>query len=181
MIGRSLQRWWRSLRSVSPYELPEVVSLDLETSSLDPRTAEILSIAAVPVRDRQARRIPLVERLTPEIDALADGGGPRGRGGMETKLAAARIATRSGCLAAIANGREIGVLDRLFAGDDVGQLKLMLHALGHYRPELDELPRDEGFRTFDVETAEAVKLCEFVQDVSFGELPAGSMPGGRTV
>jgi DNA polymerase-3 subunit epsilon len=50
---RGLRRWWRSLASVSPYEEPELVSLDLETSSLDPRSAEILSIAAVPVRGRQ--------------------------------------------------------------------------------------------------------------------------------
>ena len=50
---RGLRRWWRSLASVSPYDEPELVSLDLETSSLDPKTAEILSIAAVPVRGRQ--------------------------------------------------------------------------------------------------------------------------------
>ena len=60
MIGRPLRRWWRSLRSVSPFDLPELVSLDLETSSLDPRAAEILSIAAVPVRER---RVVLSERF----------------------------------------------------------------------------------------------------------------------
>ncbi len=68
MIARSLRRWWRGLRSVSPYELPEVVSLDLETSSLDPRTAEILSIAAVPVRDR---RVMLSERFERIVRASA--------------------------------------------------------------------------------------------------------------
>lgn len=68
MIARSLRRWWRGLRSVSPYELPEVVSLDLETSSLDPRTAEILSIAAVPIRDR---RVMLSERFERIVRASA--------------------------------------------------------------------------------------------------------------
>jgi DNA polymerase-3 subunit epsilon len=68
VIARSLRRWWRGLRSVSPYELPEVVSLDLETSSLDPRTAEILSIAAVPVRDR---RVMLSERFERIVRASA--------------------------------------------------------------------------------------------------------------
>lgn len=53
MSLRGLRRWWRSLASVSPYDEPELVSLDLETSSLDPKSAEILSIAAVPVRGRQ--------------------------------------------------------------------------------------------------------------------------------
>jgi DNA polymerase-3 subunit epsilon len=58
-----LRRWWRSLGSASPYEEPELVSLDLETSSLDPATAEILSIAAVPVRGRQARLSERFERV----------------------------------------------------------------------------------------------------------------------
>jgi DNA polymerase-3 subunit epsilon len=57
---RGLRRWWRSLASVSPYEEPELVSIDLETSSLDPHSAEILTIAAVPVRDR---RVVLSERF----------------------------------------------------------------------------------------------------------------------
>ncbi len=58
-----LRRWWRSLASASPYEEPELVSLDLETSSLDLATAEILSIAAVPVRGRQARLSERFERV----------------------------------------------------------------------------------------------------------------------
>jgi len=57
---RGLRRWWRSLTSVSPYDEPELVSLDLETTSLDPKSAEILSIAAVPVR---GRRVLLSERF----------------------------------------------------------------------------------------------------------------------
>jgi DNA polymerase III subunit epsilon len=57
---RELRRWWRSLASASPYEEPELVSLDLETSSLDVATASILSIAAVPVR---GRRVVLSERF----------------------------------------------------------------------------------------------------------------------
>lgn len=65
---RALRRWWRSLASVSPYDEAELVSLDLETSSLDPRTAEILSIAAVPVR---GRRVVLSERFERIVRAAA--------------------------------------------------------------------------------------------------------------
>jgi DNA polymerase-3 subunit epsilon len=65
---RGLRRWWRSLASVSPYDEPELVSLDLETSSLDPKTAEILSIAAVPVRGRQ---VVLSERFERTVRANA--------------------------------------------------------------------------------------------------------------
>ncbi len=68
MSLRGFVRWWRSLASVSPFEEPEVVSLDLETSSLDPRTAEILSIAAVPVR---GRRVVLSERFERVVRAGA--------------------------------------------------------------------------------------------------------------
>lgn len=60
---RGLRRWWRSLASVSPYDEPELVSLDLETTNLDPRTAEILSIAAVPVRGRQVVLSERFERM----------------------------------------------------------------------------------------------------------------------
>lgn len=63
MSLRGLRRWWRSLASASPYELPELVSLDLETSSLDPKSAEILSIAAVPVRGRQVVLSERFERM----------------------------------------------------------------------------------------------------------------------
>jgi glutamate 5-kinase len=41
---------------------------------------------------------------------------------MASKLDAARIATDSGGVAVIANGRTPGVLDRLFAGEQIGTL-----------------------------------------------------------
>lgn len=74
MIGRSLGRWLRGIRGDSPFELPELVSLDLETSSLDPRSAEILSIAAVPVRGRRvvlSERFECVVRAGAEVDLEA--------------------------------------------------------------------------------------------------------------
>jgi DNA polymerase-3 subunit epsilon len=60
---RGVRRWWRSLASVSPFDEPELVSLDLETTSLDPKSAEILSIAAVPVRGRQVILSERFERM----------------------------------------------------------------------------------------------------------------------
>jgi glutamate 5-kinase len=39
---------------------------------------------------------------------------------MSSKLDAARIATETGGIAVIANGRTPGILDRLFAGECVG-------------------------------------------------------------
>lgn len=43
-----------------------------------------------------------------------------------------------------------------YAGSDVQQLKILLHALGFYQSEVDELSRDRSFGDFDTETAEAV-------------------------
>ena len=79
---------------------------------------------ANPSRSRGARRVPVVEEVTPEVRALADGAGSRGRGGMATKLEAAAIATASGALCVVASGRRPGVLDEILAGEDVGTLFL---------------------------------------------------------
>ncbi len=77
-----------------------------------------------PARNRDAVRIPVVERITPEIEGYAEGGGSRGRGGMRTKIDAARIATQSGGLAIIANGRRLGILDQVLNGEDTGTVFL---------------------------------------------------------
>ena len=62
--------------------------------------------SADPRSNAEARYIPLVERLTPEIEAMA-GAAPAGysSGGMVTKLAAARVAIQGGCHMLIADGR----------------------------------------------------------------------------
>jgi glutamate 5-kinase len=61
---------------------------------------------ADPRRDPDARHIPVVEAITPEIEAMG-GEPPPGysSGGMRTKLVAARIATQAGCAMAIAIGK----------------------------------------------------------------------------
>ena len=60
---------------------------------------------ADPRKDANARFIPEVAELTPEIEAMAgDPGSGYGSGGMVTKLAAARICLSAGCRMAIAKG-----------------------------------------------------------------------------
>lgn len=61
---------------------------------------------ADPRRDPDARHIPVVEAITPEIEAMG-GEPPPGysSGGMRTKLVAARISTQAGCAMAIAIGK----------------------------------------------------------------------------
>jgi glutamate 5-kinase len=57
------------------------------------------------------------------LDALAGGSnGTLGRGGMVTKLQAARLAARSGCNTVIAGGRNQNILHQVAAGENVGTL-----------------------------------------------------------
>ena len=69
-----------------------------------------------------ARRLEYAEAGDPGLDALAGAGGTLGRGGMVTKIRAARIAARSGAHTVIANGRNDGVLTRILAGEPEGTL-----------------------------------------------------------
>lgn len=72
---------------------------------------------ADPRRDPDARHLPVVEALTPEIEAMG-GEPPPGysSGGMRTKLVAARIATQAGCAMAIALGGREHPLQALIDG-----------------------------------------------------------------
>ena len=67
---------------------------------------------------------PLLETIDVEDDLgdAAEGatGSNAGRGGMKSKVGAARISARSGCQAVIASGREASVVERVAAGENVG-------------------------------------------------------------
>jgi glutamate 5-kinase len=70
-----------------------------------------------PASDPAAVRLELVAAITPEIEAMAGGAGSAaGTGGMISKLAAARIATRAGCRVVIAPGSAPHPLRSLAAG-----------------------------------------------------------------
>jgi glutamate 5-kinase len=75
--------------------------------------------------DPRSHGATLVEESTGVTDTVlsyARGGNGRGRGGMESKLEAARIANEAGQPAVIANGRTPGILDMICAGKNVGSL-----------------------------------------------------------
>jgi len=55
-----------------------------------------------------------------KLESMAGGGGKLGRGGMITKVLAAKKAARSGCHSVIANGRTEDILLRVLAGEEVG-------------------------------------------------------------
>ncbi len=67
------------------------------------------------------RIVPVVERITPEIEAMAGGTtSETAVGGMVSKISAARLATKSGCGVFIASGAEPRIIGRLLAGEGPG-------------------------------------------------------------
>lgn len=71
----------------------------------------------------QAKRIPYVEKVTPEIFALAgDAGSERGTGGMVTKLQAAQRAGEAGIACCIMCGDNPSSLYTLLDGKSIGTL-----------------------------------------------------------
>ncbi len=67
--------------------------------------------------------IPVVEKITPEIRAMAGGTTSKTAvGGMITKIKAAEIATRSGCNVYIANGAEPEIINKILSGNNTGTL-----------------------------------------------------------
>ncbi|OZG71465.1 glutamate 5-kinase [Hahella sp. CCB-MM4] len=80
---------------------------------------------ADPRKSSGARMVSQARANNPELDAMASGSaGVLGRGGMSTKLRAARLASRSGAATVIVGGRQEQVLARLRSGEEVGTLLL---------------------------------------------------------
>lgn len=77
-----------------------------------------------PRHDPDAVLLPEVQAMDERLLAMAGGGGTLGRGGMLTKVRAARLAARSGCATVIASGRGENILVRLRAGEVLGTLLL---------------------------------------------------------
>ena len=76
-----------------------------------------------PRENPQAKRIVVVEEITPEIVAMAGGAGSeRGTGGMATKLRAAQIATAAGVDTYVLSGTPCDNLYALMEGQDIGTL-----------------------------------------------------------
>lgn len=72
---------------------------------------------ANPRNDRTARRLETVAEITPQIEAMAGGTGTAGaKGGMKTKIMAAKTAMQAGCAMAIMEGDQTRPLDALRQG-----------------------------------------------------------------
>ncbi|MCD8198761.1 MAG: glutamate 5-kinase [Phascolarctobacterium sp.] len=78
---------------------------------------------ANPQTDPEAKLMPEVYEITPDIEACAGGAGSKhGTGGMATKLQAAKAATSSGINLVIASGTEKDAIPNILNGEEIGTL-----------------------------------------------------------
>lgn len=77
-----------------------------------------------PKTNPDAELIKEVNKVDENVLALASGVSDGGRGGMETKLKAAKLVTRFGGKVLIANGKQPYIIKRIFDGEDLGTMFL---------------------------------------------------------
>ena len=86
-----------------------------------------------PHKNPDAVKLSVIEEITDDLKNMAKGSVTNyGTGGMSTKIAAARIATDSGADMAILDAANLGLINELFDGEDVGTL-----FLAHEQPDFD--------------------------------------------
>ncbi len=94
----------------------------IEADTLILLTDQLGMYTSDPRRDPQALILSERAASDTDLDAMAGGGGVLGRGGMSTKVRAARLAARSGANTVIVGGRIAEVLNRVVAGENLGTL-----------------------------------------------------------
>ena len=80
--------------------------------------------SADPREDASARLLSTVDDIDAVTSLAGAGKSALGTGGMKSKLKAARVAAAAGGAVVMANGSLDGILDRIFAAEDVGTLFL---------------------------------------------------------
>ncbi len=101
--------------------LAALVTNLIEADALVILTDQAGLFSADPRRDPSARLVRAATAGDPALESMAGGAGSDlARGGMLTKVLAAKRAARSGAHTVIASGREVDVLLRLAAGESIG-------------------------------------------------------------
>lgn len=95
----------------------------IEADALIILTDQAGLFSADPRKDPSARLIPQAFAGDPSLQVMSGGAGSTiGKGGMLTKVLAAKRAASSGCSTVVASGREQRVVERLLAGESIGTL-----------------------------------------------------------
>lgn len=104
-----------------------------------------------------AKLLPLVERITPEIESY--GGDPtsfKGVGGMRTKIKAAKICSMAGCHVLIANGEIEDIILKILSGEKIGTLFLAERYIQKNRARWIILARASGVVRVDAGAKAAI-------------------------
>jgi len=106
----------------------------LVTSELDADLLVILSdidglFDKDPRKETDAKLISSVAEITPEIEALGFEASKKGRGGMKTKLEAAKVVSRSGNCMVITNGKKPNAITNVFSENFIGTIFLPVENL----------------------------------------------------
>lgn len=110
-----------------------------------------------PRKDKSARLIETVPEVTPEIESLGFCASSRGRGGMKTKLEAAKIVTRAGAAMVISYGKRPGAVSSVFGADFKGTLFLPVRKMSGKKVWLAYATNVSGSVTVNAGAAKAVK------------------------
>lgn len=115
---------------------------------------------ADPRRDTKARFVSHAKAGDPKLEAMAGGTGSGiGKGGMLTKILAAKRAARSGAHTIIASGREQDVMIRLAAGECIGtELRADVPVLSARKQWMADHLRLRGKLILDQGAANALRL-----------------------
>ncbi|MDR1086363.1 MAG: glutamate 5-kinase [Deltaproteobacteria bacterium] len=111
-----------------------------------------------PQKNAKAKLIETVDKVTPDLLALAGGSGPLGTGGMFTKVRAAGHLAERGVSSLIANGQTRDILLRIIDGEALGTFfKPARHPRGAYKHWLAMAARPKGKLVVDTGAAVALK------------------------
>ena len=115
---------------------------------------------ADPRKDPDARRIEVVQTLTPEIEAMAGGANSEagvGSGGMATKLMAARIAQHAGCATLITLGERPAPLEAIEDGAACTLIEPAVSPAAAYKSWIAGTLAPQGALIIDAGAAAALK------------------------
>jgi glutamate 5-kinase len=114
---------------------------------------------ADPRKNPDARHIPLVGEITPEIAGMAEGANAAagvGTGGMATKIAAARIARAAGCATLITLGSRPSPLAAIAAGEKATLIEAGASPAAAYKAWIAGSLAPQGWVTIDAGAAKAL-------------------------
>ena len=136
---------------------------------------------APPAQDPNATFLPLVERITPEIEAMAGGAASElSRGGMRTKIDAGKIATAAGTAMIITAGHRMNPLSAIERGERFTLFKPSSHPVKGYKTWIAGQLEPAGRLTVDDGAVKALNSGKSLLPAGV-KLVSGNFSRGDTV